>query len=118
MYDINKLIADESLSRLDPQGHLAGLEPWSPGVARKRAEAEGINLSEEHFLVLYHLRERFRAQGQARSAREVLHELERSFGGRKHLYTLFPQGPVSQASRIAGLPLPPYSSDPSFGSVQ
>jgi hypothetical protein len=25
---------------------------------------------------------------------------------------------VSQASRFAGLPLPPYSSDPSFGTVE
>jgi tRNA 2-thiouridine synthesizing protein E len=118
MYDINKLIADDSLSRLDPRGHLADLEPWSPAAARKRADEEGITLGEEHWLVLYHLRERFGEQGRARSAREVLHELERNFGGRKHLYALFPGGPVSQASRIAGLPLPPYSSDPSFGSVQ
>jgi tRNA 2-thiouridine synthesizing protein E len=118
MYDINKLIANENLSRLDPQGHLADLEPWSPGLARNRAEAEGISLEEEHFLVLYHLRERFRRLGPARSAREVLRELEQDFGGRKHLYTLFPGGPVTQASRIAGLPVPPYSSDPSFGSVQ
>lgn len=118
MYDINKLIANEDLSRLDPQGHLADLQPWSPGAARKRAEQEGVALDEEHWLVLYHLRERFRERGQARSARDVLYELEQKFGGRKHLYTLFPKGPVSQASRIAGLPLPPYSSDPSFGSVQ
>lgn len=118
MYDINKLITDPNLSRLDPQGHLAELESWSPGFARKKAEAEGISLSEEHFLVLYHLRERFRKHGPARSAREVLRELELEFGGRKVLYTLFPGGPVSQASRIAGLPVPPHSSDPSFGSVQ
>ncbi|HEX6827437.1 MAG TPA: TusE/DsrC/DsvC family sulfur relay protein [Burkholderiales bacterium] len=118
MYDINKLIANETLARLDPQGNLAGLDPWSPGAARKRAEDEGLSLTEEHWLVMYHLRERFRERGQARSAREVLRELEGKFGDRKHLYTLFPRGPVSQASRIAGLPLPPYSSDPSFGSVQ
>ena len=118
MYDINKLIANESLSRLDPQGHLAELEPWSPGAARKRAGEEGLALTEEHWLVLYHLRERFREHGQAHSARDVLRELEPKFGGRKRLYTLFPKGPVSQASRIAGLPLPPYSGDPSFGSVE
>lgn len=118
MYDINKLIADPSLSRLDPEGHLAELQSWSPGFARKLAEAEGIALGEEHFLVLYQLRERFRRHGPARSAREVLRELELEFGGRKHLYTLFPGGPVAQASRIAGLPVPPFSTDPSFGSVQ
>ncbi|HEX9179009.1 MAG TPA: TusE/DsrC/DsvC family sulfur relay protein [Burkholderiales bacterium] len=118
MYDINKLITDPNLSRLDPEGHLVELESWSPGLARRLAQAEGISLEEEHFLVLYHLRERFRRHGPARSAREVLRELEHEFGGRKHLYTLFPGGPVNQASRIAGLPAPPYSSDPSFGSVQ
>lgn len=118
MYDINKLIADPGLSRLDPEGHLSELPSWSPGFARKLAEAEGLTLEEEHFLVLFQLRERFRRHGAARSARQVLRELEQEFGGRKHLYTLFPGGPVTQASRIAGLPVPPYSSDPSFGSVQ
>jgi sulfur relay (sulfurtransferase) DsrC/TusE family protein len=50
-----------------------------------------------------------------------LRELEEKFcdnRGRKELYEMFPGGPVSQASRIAGLPLPPYSSDSSFGSVE
>ena len=121
MLDINKLIRDQHLSQTDPDGNLFGLEHWSPLYAQHQAKAEGIYLSDEHWEVIYYLRERYRITGGAQSARKVLGELERKFGGgqgRRHLYELFPHGPVSQASRLAGLPLPPYSSDPSFGSVQ
>jgi TusE/DsrC/DsvC family sulfur relay protein len=120
MLDINKL-ADQQLSHTDPDGNLFGLELWSPLHAQRQARAEGIYLSDEHWEVIYYLRERYRTNGDAQSARELLGELEEKFGegqGRRHLYELFPGGPVSQASRLAGLPLPPYSSDPSFGSVE
>ncbi len=78
-------------------------------------------LTDEHWEIVIYLRERYREHGDAASAREILSELEEGFSGghgRRRLYELFPGGPVSQASRIAGLPLPPYSSDPSFGSVE
>jgi tRNA 2-thiouridine synthesizing protein E len=68
--------------------------------------------------VIYALRNRFREKGLASNAREVIHFLERDFvdeGGRRYLYQLFPKGPVSQGARLAGIPVPPYSSDPSFG---
>jgi tRNA 2-thiouridine synthesizing protein E len=117
MLDINKAAYTER----DPEGNMFGLEPWSPLIAQRNAEAEGIFLSDEHWEVVIYLRERYREFGAARSAREVLKELEEKFSdghGRRSLYELFPGGPVSQASRIGGLPLPPYSSDPSFGSVE
>lgn len=121
MLDINKSINDSRLSENDPEGNLFDLEHWSPLIAQVRAEAEGIDLTEEHWEIIFYLRERYRNHGVAASAREVLEELEREFSagrGRRHLYELYPGGPVSQASRLAGLPLPAYSRDPSFGSVQ
>lgn len=121
MLDINKFTHDSHLAHGDPEGNLFGLEHWSPLVAQRLAEAEGLYLDDEQWEVIYFLRERFRTHGKAGSAREILREVEQEFSGgrgRRHLYELFPGGPVSQASRLAGLPLPPYSSDPSFGSVQ
>ncbi len=120
MLDINKA-TDPRLTQLDPEGYMFGLEPWSPLHAQRLADAEGIELTDERWEIVVYLRERFRQQGPAANAREVLHELEEKFcegKGRRYLYELFPGGPVSQASRLAGLPLPPHSSDPSFGSVE
>lgn len=117
MLDINKATTTPN----DPEGNMFDLASWSPLYAYRLAEAEGLLLTDEHMEIITYLRERYRKSGAARSAREVLHDLEEHFSdvnGRRYLYELFPGGPVSQASRLAGLPLPPYSSDPSFGSVQ
>jgi tRNA 2-thiouridine synthesizing protein E len=117
MLDINKATTLQH----DPEGNMFGLEHWSPLTAKRLAEAEGIFLTDEHWAIINFLRERYREHGNAKNARELLGELEENVSdghGRRGLYELFPGGPVSQASRIAGLPLPPYSSDPSFGSVE
>jgi tRNA 2-thiouridine synthesizing protein E len=50
----------------------------------------------------------------------LMQSLEEEFsgmGGHRFLYTLFPQGPIAQASRYAGLPLPPGTRDLSFGTT-
>jgi len=117
MLDINKATTSPN----DPEGHMFGLAHWSPLLAKQLAEAEGIVLTDEHWAIINFLRERYRAHGDAKSAREITGDLEEKFTdghGRGVLYELFPGGPVSQASRIAGLPLPPHSSDPSLGSVE
>jgi len=116
MLDINKAITTQN----DPEGNMFGLAPWSPMFAQRQAEAEGIFLTDEHWEIIMYVRERYRKRGSASSAREIMQELQEKFSehGRGSLYQLFPAGPVSQASRIGGVPLPPYSSDASFGSVQ
>lgn len=96
------------------------LEHWSPLVAQQPAKEEDIVLSGEHWEIIIYLRECYRKPGRADSARHLLSELEEKFcagHGRGELYALFP-GPVTQTSRIAGLSVPPYSSDRSFGSVE
>ncbi len=117
MLDINKA----TTARYDQEGNMFGLAHWSPLFANRQAQAEGVFLADEHWAIINYLRERYREHGDAKSAREIMSELEEKFTdghGRGSLYEMFPGGPVSQASRIAGLPLPPYSSDPSFGTVE
>lgn len=119
MLDINNAINNEALQRLDPEGNLYDLDHWSPLSVKEMAQAEGIDeLTEAHWHVIYALRNMYRENGRATSARELMHILEQDFvdeGGRRFLYELFPKGPISQGSRLAGVPAPPYSSDPSFG---
>ncbi len=121
MLDINQAINDRASGHHDPEGNLHGLPRWTRELARQRAREEGLGeLSEMHWRVIHTLRGLYRKNGPARSAREVIRVLEKDFleeGGRRYLYELFPKGPVSQGSRLAGVPPPPNSSDPSFGWV-
>ena len=121
MLDINQTIANQATHPHDPKGYLAELDNWSDSIAQDLARQEGLTLTDAHWEVINLLRNHYRLHGPAPSARQLLNGLEERFGregGRKYLYQLFPRGPISQASRVAGLPLPPYSSDPSFGSVE
>jgi tRNA 2-thiouridine synthesizing protein E len=120
MYDINKYLFMPGLNEKDPQGHIHEAERWSPRLAGQIAREEGIELEEDHWLVIYCLRERFRELGPDWTARDVTRRLGKDFadnGGRRHLYELFPHGPLAQGCRIAGLPLPQGTLNRSFGSV-
>lgn len=120
MYDINKYIVDQRLDDRDPEGHWAELAHWSPLVANRLAKEDGLTLEEDHWEVIYCLRERFRKLGPDWTARQMTHELEKDFaaaGGRRFLYALFPGGPLAQGCKLAGLPLPQGTLNRSFGSV-
>lgn len=119
MFDINKAINDPNWSNHDPEGHMYDLKRWSREIAQTQARVEGLgDLSETQWRVIHALRGLYRKNGRAESARQLTRVLEKDFaieGGRQHLYEMFPDGPVTQGSRLAGVPPPPYSSDPSFG---
>ncbi|MDP2795077.1 MAG: TusE/DsrC/DsvC family sulfur relay protein [Sulfurisoma sp.] len=119
MLDINKFAANQRLAESDPDGHLYSLDHWSPVVAGRIAREEGLVLDDDHWLVIFYLRQHFREHGASASAGTLLRELEHTLfdhADRRRLYELFPRGPIAQASRIAGLPLPKGTLDPSFGS--
>jgi len=94
---------------------------WTPAAAVEIARHEGLAIGEEHWEALRALHEYYaRHDGTAVSLRELHDALDEKFhrqGGIRHLYMLFPAGPVAQGCRIAGLKVPAGAIDKGFGSI-
>jgi TusE/DsrC/DsvC family sulfur relay protein len=120
MLDINKYVTHPQQYANDPFGHMAELDHWSPLIANRLAAQQGLTLTEEHWQVLYCLREQYRVCAEQWTARQLTRNLERDYremGGRRYLFQLFPRGPIAQGCPLAGLPVPQDAIDRSFGSV-
>ena len=119
-----------SMSSILHPGVLAAVDPdfpnapagWTQIEGLEIAEHEGITLTDEHWDVLHALHEYFSKhvyiQVYARDLHDALDEKFHAQGGIRHLYMLFPGGPIAQGCRIAGLEPPPGSVSAGFGSVQ
>lgn len=94
---------------------------WTPADAERVAREEKLTLGDDHWEVVRALQEFFARHEEGEVRLRDLHDaLDEKFhhkGGVKHLYTLFPGGPIAQGCRVAGLKAPPGATDPSFGSV-
>jgi tRNA 2-thiouridine synthesizing protein E len=94
---------------------------WTKERALKTAKQEGLELGADHWEAIRALQEYFtKHQEITLSMRELHDALDENFhgkGGIKHLYQLFPGGPVAQGCRVAGLKAPAGATDKSFGSV-
>jgi TusE/DsrC/DsvC family sulfur relay protein len=96
------------------------VENWDRKVAAELAKQQKINLTDEHWDVVSFLRKHFEEFGTIEYARDISAILNQRYerkGGLKYLYRLFPDGPVSQGCKIAGIPLPKDNKDPHFGNV-
>ncbi len=86
------------------------LEPdFSEEVVGVIAAAEGLKLTDEHWMVVNYLRDKFKDDGSTPNFRNMLAELEDLHEGidwKKKLYDLFPNQPARQACRVAGLTKP------------
>ena len=96
--------------KLDNDGFLLDLNDWSEDVARELAASEGIDLSAEHFEIIYLLR-RFYAEFEVSPAmRPLTRYIKEHLGAEKassiYLLTLFPGSPAKLAARFSGLPRP------------
>lgn len=116
---MNEIMNPNQAAEKDPDFPNAPAD-WRRASAESAARDEGIEIGAEHWEVVAALQKYF-AEHPSINVRELHDALDERFhgsGGIKHLYQLFPGGPVAQGCRIAGLEAPAGSSDPSFGSVQ
>lgn len=73
------------------------------------AEAEDIKLTDEHWMVIRFMRERYQEDGHTPNFRNMVAGMDEEHPGidwKKKLYELFPNQPNRQSSKVAGLPKP------------
>ncbi|MCW8933846.1 MAG: TusE/DsrC/DsvC family sulfur relay protein [Gammaproteobacteria bacterium] len=91
-------------------GNLVNLEDWNEEMAGVLAEKEGIQLTDEHWVVINFLRKFYFQYGVAPMVKILIKHMTDELGAtivnKERMYELFPGGPAKQGSRIAGLPFP------------
>ena len=94
----------------DKEGYLKNLNDWSEVIAADLGRAEGIELSEEHWEVVWLLRKVHREYQHTPVTRVFVKIMARELGPDKgrslYLMRLFPETPMRKACKIAGLPKP------------
>jgi tRNA 2-thiouridine synthesizing protein E len=96
-----------------------GDQNWNRARSETLATNEGFELTDQHWQVISYLREQYLEHGLPRFARTTARALNKQFaaqGGNKYLHDLFPDGPVTQGSRLANLRTPANATDTSFGT--
>ena len=96
-----------------------GDQNWNRARSETLAANEGFELTDQHWQVISYLREQYLEHGLPRFARTAARALNKQFaaqGGNKYLHDLFPDGPVTQGSRLANLRTPANATDISFGT--
>jgi dissimilatory sulfite reductase related protein len=88
---------------VDEEGYLTDHAQWTRDVAVALAQEEGVELTPADWKVLEFIDKDFREKGVVPGMRRM-----NKIGGiaTKDLYTLFPNGPIKKAARIAGYPKP------------
>ncbi len=87
---------------VDNEGYLTDLSQWTREVAEGIAAEEGIEMTEEHWKVIDYIQDSFRNK-ESLSIRSIG---KRGPVSIKEFYSLFPDGPLKKASKIAGIPKP------------
>jgi TusE/DsrC/DsvC family sulfur relay protein len=94
----------------DSEGYLTDLSQWTPELASRIAEKEGLSLSDSHWEVINFLRDGYRDTGSVPNMRQLTKAFSKVYGPEKgdskYLYGLFPYGPAKQGCRMGGLPKP------------
>jgi len=92
----------------DSEGYLRCLDDWSEDFVRAQAQAEGLELTDEHWQLIRFLRAYYAEHGVQAQVRVMIQHFSKAWGperGNNHvLHEIFPRGgPQKQGNRLAGL---------------
>ncbi len=101
----------QELPQLDDDGHLIGLQDWTPEVAQRLADTLNVTLTEEHFAILNIAQQYYTNFGHSATTRPLIKYLSQQLPElaitNTKLQRLFNTGLVARhVNRIAGLPKP------------
>ncbi len=97
--------------KIDRENHLKGIET--------RAKRMGLILSGERMDAVNFVLDFYENCEDCRNARQLMNVMDQEFadlGGKKYLYRLFPNGPLSQIHELADLPNLGNQTDKGFGT--
>lgn len=98
----------------DEQGFLRELEDWNEDFARALAQRDGVELYVDHWELIWYFRDYYQETQSLPTMHRMVLELGKHRGRHfrdrkayeKHIYSLFPTGPVHEICKLAGLPMP------------
>lgn len=88
---------------VDDEGYMTNHAQWNREIAAALAKEESIDLTERHWKVLDFIDKDFKEKSAVPGMRRMnkVGAIET-----KELYSLFPNGPIKKAAKIAGYPKP------------
>ncbi len=94
----------------DDDGFLLDTDDWSKEWAKKIADAESLELTEDHWMLIRMIRDLYHEHQAVPEMRTIMKQLKKDIGQekatRKFVYALFPYGYGQQGCRIAGMRQP------------
>ncbi len=95
----------------DGEGYLLDLDAWSVDYVYASAKREGLELNDEHWRVIYFIRDFHEKHGVQAPVRDMVKHFKKAWGKEKgsstYLHKIFPKGgPQKQGNRLAGVRKP------------
>lgn len=94
----------------DNEGYLCELDAWNEQVADALAQQEGIELTQEHWALIYLIRGFYGSYQVSPPMRVLVKHAREQLGAEQgnsiYLLKLFPGSPAKLLAKIAGLPRP------------
>ena len=105
---IKELDVNGKIILTDSEGYIVNLDEWSEEFVHAQADAEGLQLTDEHWQVVMFLRDYFHEHNVQCEVRKMVKHFKNVWGEQRgsstYLHRIFPRGgPQKQGNRLAGL---------------